>query len=293
MGLVRAHRSKLEPRFFLYFYLSPDFQEFLRSRTVNGATVDRIALKELPSFPINLPPLREQQAISSLLGALDDKIELNRRMNETLEAMARAIFKDWFVDFGPTRAKMEGRVPYLAPEIWELFPNSFNDEVPIGWNVKQWREISTLEYGKALRGYEVSVGQVPVFGTNGRIGSHDRAIHNRPSTIIGRKGAYRGVHFSSIPFFVIDTAFYLNLDKHFSARWAYYSICNIDINFMDSGSAIPSTSREEFYQLKVVVPPTTLHNRFDDLLLPLWSLQDHIETENENSPPLATFSSPS
>jgi type I restriction enzyme, S subunit len=59
-----------------------------------------------------------------ILGALDDKIDLNRRMNETLEAMARALFKDWFVDFGPTRAKMEGREPYLAPDLWALFPGS-------------------------------------------------------------------------------------------------------------------------------------------------------------------------
>ena len=65
----------------------------------------------------------------------DDKIELNRRMNETLEAMARAIFKDWFVDFGPTRAKAEGRAPYLAPEVWDLFPDALDDEgKPVTWN---------------------------------------------------------------------------------------------------------------------------------------------------------------
>ena len=134
MGLVRAKQNLLDPRFFLYFYLSPDFQEFIRSRTIPGATVDRIALREFPSFQIPLPSLGEQRAISSVLGALDDKIELNRQMNETLEAMARAIFKDWFVDFGPTRAKMEGRTPYLAPDIWSLFPDRLDDEgKPDGW----------------------------------------------------------------------------------------------------------------------------------------------------------------
>ena len=71
-----------------------------------------------------------------LLSCLDDKIELNRRTNETLEAMARAIFKDWFVDFGPTRAKAEGRAPYLAPELWDLFPDAIDDEdKPVGWQV--------------------------------------------------------------------------------------------------------------------------------------------------------------
>ena len=84
--------------------------------------------------PVDVPSREEQHAIASVLGALDDKINLNRRMNETLEAMARAIFKDWFVDFGPTRAKMEGRAPYLAPEIWSLFPDRLDDEAkPRGW----------------------------------------------------------------------------------------------------------------------------------------------------------------
>ena len=74
-------------------------------------------------------PLPEQRAIAHILGTLDDKIELNRRMNETLEAMARALFKDWFVDFGPTRAKIEGRDPYLAPEMWDLFPDKLDEDL--------------------------------------------------------------------------------------------------------------------------------------------------------------------
>ncbi len=134
MGLVRSDRRRLHPRFFLYAYLSPEFQELLRSRTIPGATVDRIALREFPKFPMLLPPLAEQEAIASILGGLDDKIDLNRRMNETLEAMARALFKDWFVDFGPTRAKMNSRPLYLAPDTWELFPERLDEEdKPEGW----------------------------------------------------------------------------------------------------------------------------------------------------------------
>jgi type I restriction enzyme S subunit len=134
MGLVRANIEKLDPRFFLYYYLAPEFQEFLRSRTISGATVDRIALKDFPYFQIAIPPFPEQRAIAAVLGALDDKIDLNRRMNETLERQARAIFRDWFVDFGPTRAKQEKREPYLAPEIWSLFPDRLDDEgKPEGW----------------------------------------------------------------------------------------------------------------------------------------------------------------
>jgi type I restriction enzyme S subunit len=92
-----------------------------------------------------LPPKSERQRIEALLAALDDKIELNRRMNETLEAMARAIFKDWFVDFGPTRAKMEGREPYLTPEIWALFPDGLDDDrKPEGWKNGTLAEYANL-----------------------------------------------------------------------------------------------------------------------------------------------------
>ncbi len=83
------------------------------------------------------PPLAEQRAIAHILGTLDDKIELNRRMNETLEAMARALFKSWFVDFDPVRAKAEGRDPGLPKPLADLFPDSFEDselgEIPEGW----------------------------------------------------------------------------------------------------------------------------------------------------------------
>ena len=97
---------------------------------------------------LEVPPLQEQRAISSILGALDDKIDLNRRMNETLEATARAIFKDWFVDFGPTRAKTEGWTPYLSPDIWALFPSKLDDEgKPEGWEKHSIYEIADVIYG--------------------------------------------------------------------------------------------------------------------------------------------------
>jgi type I restriction enzyme S subunit len=157
MGLVRPDRTKLDPRFFLYYYISPKFQEFIRSRTISGATVDRIALKEFPNFPVFLPPLGQQVAIGSLLGALDDKIELNKRMNETLEAMARAIFRDWFVDFGPTRAKAEGRAPYLTPEIWSLFPDQMDDEgKPWGWLLETVYEQADWVNGAAYKNMHFS-----------------------------------------------------------------------------------------------------------------------------------------
>jgi len=105
MGLLRPKGQGVDSRFLVYVYLGHEFQETLRQRTVPGSTVDRIPLIEMSDFPIRIPTLLEQRAIAHILGTLDDKIEVNWRMNETLEAMARAIFKSWFVDSDPARVK--------------------------------------------------------------------------------------------------------------------------------------------------------------------------------------------
>src|SRR5690606_31891927 len=104
-------------------------------------------------------------------------------------------------------------------------------------------------YGRALRNYSKTAGQYRVYGTNGPIGWHDEALCHHLGVIIGRKGAYRGVHYSPAPFFVIDTAFYLEPKVELDLRWAYYELLSRDINALDSGSAIPSTSRDAFYSL--------------------------------------------
>ena len=122
---------------FLYFLVSN--QEFRQRVEVasHGSAQANVSPSAIEALEVLVPPLPVQRAIAATLAALDDKIELNRLMNETLEAMARAIFKDWFVDFGPTRAKMEGHEPYLAPELWDLFPDRVDDEdKPVGWSVQ-------------------------------------------------------------------------------------------------------------------------------------------------------------
>jgi len=122
-----------DPRYVYYFVSSPESTEkIIRDSEATGVPKTNVAY--LRTFPITLPPLYEQRTIAHILGTLDDKIELNRRMNETLEAMVRAIFKDWFVEFGPTRAKAEGREPYLTPQLWDMFPDALDGEgYPKGW----------------------------------------------------------------------------------------------------------------------------------------------------------------
>ncbi|NOU07181.1 MAG: hypothetical protein HOO99_13480 [Hyphomicrobiaceae bacterium] len=163
----RADRRKIHPRFLFYVFRSPTLQHQFRSHDGSGSVVSHIRVADCHEFEVPVAPLSEQKEIAELLGALDDKIELNRRMNETLEAMARAIFKDWFVDFGPTRAKQEARraggatgkakeagaKPYLAPDLWSLFPDRLNDKgLPKGWDIGTLADIANVHMGASPSG---------------------------------------------------------------------------------------------------------------------------------------------
>ncbi len=131
---VRIDHKKANPTYLYYFFQSPRGRAAVESIVEQGAGASGIRGSDLARLEFHIPDLGIQNSIASILSLLDDKIDLNQRMNNTLEAIARAIFRDWFVDFGPTRAKAEGRNPYLASDVWSLFPDRFdNEEKPEGW----------------------------------------------------------------------------------------------------------------------------------------------------------------
>jgi type I restriction enzyme S subunit len=115
-----------------------------------------LSVKNLASYLVTIFSLPEQKSIAHILGTLDDKIELNRKTNETLEAMAKALFKSWFVDFDPVRAKAEGRPTGLPADISGLFPDSFEDselgEIPSGWEMETLGEILDVDKGVSYKG---------------------------------------------------------------------------------------------------------------------------------------------
>jgi len=156
-AVLRPQVQMIAPRFLYACVFSQTFTEYLVSRE-KGAAYPAVSPEDIGNAVIPLPPLKEQAAIASILGALDDKIELNQTMNQTLEATARTIFKSWFVDFDPVRAKAAGQPPPgLKPEIAALFPDSLDDselgEIPKGWKILGLSDIATFLNGLALQKY--------------------------------------------------------------------------------------------------------------------------------------------
>lgn len=146
--------APLDKRFLFYLLCTKEYRhEVLASAT--GTTVKHTSPQRIEQFRFFRPPLQEQRAIAHILGTLDDKVELNRRMNETLEGIVRATFKSWFVDFDPVRAKVEGRDSGLPKHIADLFPDRFEDselgEIPEGWRVASLPEAMEVNPARSMR----------------------------------------------------------------------------------------------------------------------------------------------
>jgi type I restriction enzyme S subunit len=146
--LLRTDRTKVAPEFLRWLVRSSSWWEQVQTFLNVGAVFDSLKCADVPSFALPIPPLAEQRAIAHILGTLDDKIELNRRMSETLESIARALFQSWFVDFDPVRAKSEGRDTGLPKHIADLFPDSFEEselgEIPKGWTIRSVGDLAEV-----------------------------------------------------------------------------------------------------------------------------------------------------
>lgn len=153
------------PRFAYYYLQTVDL-----AGMNSGSAQPSLNRNFVHPFPAAFPAPAEQKTIAKLLGSIDDKIELNRQMNKTLEASARALFRDWFVDFGPTKAKMAGAAPYLAPDLWALFPDKLDhDLVPGGWLSGELSDL--IEFNpreklpKGINAPYIDMASLPVIGS--------------------------------------------------------------------------------------------------------------------------------
>ena len=287
--LVRLQtKPEFDPRFVSYYLKSEEFWTFIRGVLGDKSAQPNASASTMTSAPFRAPRnLSDQQAIAHVLGTLDDKIELNRRTNQTLEEMARAIYKDWFVDFGPVRAKMEGREPYLPPELWNLFPDELVDselgEIPEGWESEPLGEIIELAYGKALKAGDRKGGLVPVYGSNGQVGWHDVKLVSGPGIIVGRKGNPGTVTWSHDDFFPIDTAFYVVPENPEPAlHFLYYALTDQDLPSIAADSAVPGLNRNLAYMNKLLVPKRSLMEIYDSYVEELFIRMYQLEIESRN-----------
>ena len=267
-----------DPRFVSCLLKVLDFSAYSDKAAVPG-----LNRNHLHQASVRIPEnIAEQRDIAHILGTLDDKIELNRRMNETLEAAARVIFKDWFIDFGPTRAKIEGRKPYLPERLWSLFPDKLLDAtgLPKNWKSSTLEDYMTLAYGKSLPAKTRRPGQVAVYGSGGFVDFHDEALVNGPTVIVGRKGTVGSVYYEDRSAFPIDTVFYV-IPKRSTHLFCYQILLTQPLCDMNTDAAVPGLNRANVYRLEFPWPGSELSDAYHELISPIWKRRSVILKEIE------------
>ena len=274
----RVDRSKADPRFVYYAINDSFFQHEVHGRTIE--TVQKsIKVHDLKTCRIPLPSLPEQHAIANILGTLDDKIELNRQMNETLEAMARALFKSWFVDFDPVRAKAEGRDPGLPKPIADLFPDSFEDselrEIPKGWEVGPLDSVLVLQRGFDLPATRRTSGAYPVLAASGPSGTHNEFMVRGPGVTTGRSGVLGKVFYVDDDFWPLNTSLWVKEFRHSRPAYAFHLLRGIDFAMFNAGSAVPTLNRNHVHNLPTLLPPMGLIDAFEQVATSSLKRQKH------------------
>ncbi len=279
--------AQIIPEYAGYFFRSPSFR---REVTAMSSLSTRASLNNemLSRLTMAVPPPATQEKIGTILKSLDDKIELNRRMNATLEAMARALFRSWFVDFDPVRAKLGGRQPVgLDQATADLFPETFEEtafgHIPNGWEVKTLGEVIELAYGKPLKAEDRKHGPVCVYGANGPVGWHDEKLVSGPGIVIGRKGNPGVVTWAHGDFYPIDTTFYVEpIGACRSVYFFYHALSLQNLANLSADSAVPGLNRNHAYLSMQVIPSQPVLSAFDSQISPIYAAMHANEEQARN-----------
>ncbi|EOB2784070.1 restriction endonuclease subunit S [Vibrio vulnificus] len=313
----------VNPRWVLYWLNSPEGQRKIDEISI-GSTQRAITIVALKSIEVQLPHKDEQDRTVKILDSVTGKISTNNKTSQTLEQIAQAIFKSWFVDFDPVKAKINtlaaggsaddaelaamSVISFKAldelsilkasnPEAFNklaqtaaLFPAAMQDselgEIPEGWEVKQLKDILELAYGKALKKTDRVDGDVPVYGSGGLTGYHNQSLVEGPGIIVGRKGTVGSVYWEPKAFYPIDTVFYVKPRAGYSLKYCHLVLQNLGLKDMNTDAAVPGLNRDNAYRLDVITPTKDVMNLFKEIMQ---SLQSNVDANNAQSASLESL----
>ncbi|WP_081316015.1 restriction endonuclease subunit S [Pantoea dispersa] len=308
--------------YFYWLLRTPQYREYCRAHST-GTT--NLGLSREDFFKFNLPELTsERLKLTTLLNDIEDKINISQVINNTLENMSQALFKSWFVDFEPVKAKIavleaggsqkdatlaamtaisgkdadalavfERKHPEQYAELKataELFPSAMQEselgDIPEGWNSQRLSDIATLHYGKALKKTERTEGPYSVYGSGGITGSHNSYLVEGPSIIVGRKGSIGTLYWEDGKFHPIDTVYYVSNKDGVPLSYLYYLMKTLNLSSMNTDAAVPGLNRDNVYRLEVLKPIQSILNKFNNHIL---AIRNMIQKNNFSTATLTTL----
>ena len=250
------HDIEVNPKYIGYYLRNPNFRLHFQAFSGSMSTRASLTNEALLGLTVKIPPLPTQQKIAAILSSLDDKIELNNKININLEQQAQALFKNWFVDFEP-----------------------FGGKMPEGWKVGKLSNLITVKYGKDHK--KLDDGKYPVYGSGGIMRYVDKFLYDKESVLIPRKGTLNNVFYINEPFWSVDTVFYTEMKKENIAKYVYFFVKNKDLNAMNAGSAVPSMTTEILNAMEVIIPDDNQFEKFATLASPMFKQMKQYIMENK------------
>lgn len=275
--LLRADGSEVYPPYLRWLVRGPEWWNQIKSFLNVGAVFDSLRCADIPKFSLCIPPIEEQMAIAKLLGALDDRIELLKEANKSLEKIARAIFKSWFVDFDPVRAKAEGREPEgMDAATAAFFPSEFEDSklgpIPRGWTAGTVSDCVTFHNSKRvpLSSAERSQmqGPFPYYGAAGPIDFVDNFLFDGEYVLVGEDGSVISPGGKPVlqhvwgQFWVSNHAHVLQPRGGWSISSLRNLLSGVEIGPYVTGAVQPKLSMTNLKRVPVVLPPQHLLQRY-------------------------------
>ena len=305
-NILRLDEGKVNPRYLVYWTHCPDYRSHIKNHAV-GSTQIHIRKDDFLSAPLALPPLKEQKAIAHILGTLDDKIELNQKMNQTLEEIARAIFKSWFVDFDPVRAKVEGRPTGLPPEISDLFPDELVDseigEIPKEWDATPFTETFEFFSGGTPKTSveEYWDGNVPWFSIADLNASSPWVTETEKSitelglskcsaklivsgtTIITARGTVGKVALAGQDMAINQSCYAMAPTTGYPNTWLYLQTLALveRLRANAHGSVFDTITRKTFDQFSVLSAPSEVLKKFGEITIPIFERMKTADLESK------------
>ncbi len=276
-----------DPRFLFYYLVSPQGQSNILSRA-SGSSIPALYQKSLKSLKYPSPPPEEQRAIAHILGSLDDKIELNRRMNATLEAMARAIFQSWFVDFDPVHAKARGEQPSgMDADTAALFPDSFEESevgmIPAGWRVGTVGDEFDITMGQSPPGstYNEEGEGLPFYQGRSDFGfrypsrhiycTEPKRLAEKDDTLVSVRAPVGDINMA-LEECCIGRGVAAIRHKSGNQSYTYYAMDSLSVQFEKfeaEGTVFGSISGENFRNMQFLTPPLDIVSCFENLIYPI------------------------
>ena len=263
--LIKPKRELVDPHFLTYYLLSAEVQHRLKNHA-NGAVVAHLNVSDIRNLWVTLPEFEEQVAIGKILRSIDDKIELNRQINDNLEQQAQALFKSWFVDFEPFKDS-----DFVESEL---------GLIPYGWRCGLLSELLAIKYGKDHK--KLSDGDIPVYGSGGIMRYVDTKLYEGEAVLIPRKGSLNNVMYVNEAFWTVDTMFYSTAKESNSGIYSYLFLTNKDLASMNAGSAVPSMTTDILNNLQLIIPPKEVLKSFNTLCFILFKRMKQNIIENMN-----------